>query len=158
MENKYFLGISLEKLIIAKQEFPSNELTIAAKNIKKILKELYPELPVKVSTSRYSGGNSLNVAWPDYNKLGLEERHTPSQEIITAIETAFSSGKFDGYDDSYESQKSRMHIYGKAKFIFMASSYSLFSAEKIIEAEKKMLDKSIKKSVNKVNKKEINRL
>lgn len=153
-----FLGFPLEKLIIASQEFPSNELTVAGKNIKKILKFLYPELPVKVSTMRYSGGNSLNIAWPDYKNLGLSEKDTPTQEIIKTIETAFSAGQFNGYEDSYDSCKTHMHIYGKAKCIFMESSDSLFSAQKIIEHEKKILEKSLKKTHIEINKQHSTRL
>lgn len=157
-DNNSFLGVSLEKLIIARQEFPSNELIVAGKNIKKILKFLYPELPVKVSTMRYSMGNSLNIAWPDYKKLGLSEKEIPNQEVIKTIEAAFSSGKFNGYEDSYEPCKTHMHLYGKAKYIFMESSASLFSAQKIIEDEKKILEKSLKKTHAKINKQNSTRL
>jgi len=157
-DNNSFLGFSLEKLIIASKDFPSNELVVAGKNIKKILKFLYPELPVKVSTIRYSMGNSLNIAWPDYKTLGLSEKETPTQEVIKTIKDAFSAGNFNGYEDSYDACKTHMHIYGKAKYIFMDSSDSLFSAQKIIEHEKKILEKSLKKTSVKINKQNSTRL
>lgn len=147
--DKTFLGIKLDKLTVVNPELPWNDLIVAGKNIKYILKTLYPDIPIKIKTNKYSQGNSLNVMWPDYKSLGLQEREVPDEKIIQEIEKTFSAGKYDGYQDSYEVIRNDMHMYGRAKFIFCESSSSVFSAEKIIEDEKKILEKNLKK-MNKV--------
>lgn len=68
----------------------------AAKQIRTILKKEFPGVKFEVTTSKYSGGNSVTVLYDDVK--------TKSEDVRKKIKH-FQYGTFDGMDDSYKNDK-----------------------------------------------------
>lgn len=77
-----------------------SEAALSAKAIKAELKANFPKIKFSVSSSRYSGGNSVYVEW----------ENGPTSENVDNIVKKYQYGKFDGMTDSYEYTNSRKDI------------------------------------------------
>lgn len=83
--------------------------TLAAANIRILLKEKFPGVKFSVKTSKFSGGDDINVSWTD----------GPAQKDVEAIADLFSAGSFDGMEDIYNYRRSVFtDLFGDAKYIF----------------------------------------
>jgi hypothetical protein len=84
-------------------------LTLAAKNLRALLKATFPGVKFSVTTSRFSGGNSMDVKWAD----------GPSSNLVSPIANRFSGGDFDGMTDCYNYRRSPWtDLFGEAKYVF----------------------------------------
>jgi len=63
----------------------------AAKEIKQLLKKIYPSIKFSVKSDIFAGGDSINVSW----NLG------PTQSRIQSLIEKYQEGSFDGMTDSY---------------------------------------------------------
>jgi len=93
----------------------SAQLTTAAKNVRFELKAAFPGVKFSVKTQRYTGGDSLNVAWTD----------GPTTKQVDAIIQKYQGGSFNGMEDYYEYGNNVFNdIFGDAKYVFANRSYS----------------------------------
>lgn len=103
---------------------------IAAKNIRAELKLAFPGVAFTVRTSKYSGGNSVNVSWMD----------GPNRQQVERIANKYSGGNFDGMTDSYEYKRSPWtEVFGEAKYVFCERSYSDSAAVSVARLVKNRL-------------------
>lgn len=112
-----------------KAENPALEVgggcVIAAKNLRKLLKAAWPKVKFSVTTSKFSGGNSMSIRWID----------GPTTKQLEAISDRFSPGWFDGQTDSYQYETSPWsETFGSAKYINTNRGYSDAVIEKAIAA------------------------
>lgn len=144
-------GIDLKKLKLKKlpekEDYDSdynNNVVYAAKNIKQILKALYPKIKFSVKTQFYSGGNSINISWEeceDFNIIG------PRSKEKKLLEKAFRYGDLDDYGD----EENLLKPYGGVKFFnFYAKE---IPGEEMAETQKQELDKYLKTEEIKVKNK-----
>lgn len=82
-------GIDLKKLKLKKlpekEDYDSdynNNVVYAAKNIKQILKALYPKIKFSVKTQFYSGGNSINISWEECEDFNIIRQEIERKKII----------------------------------------------------------------------------
>lgn len=132
-------GIDLKKLKLKKlpetEDYDSgynNKVTYAAKNIKQILKALYPKIKFSVKTQFYSGGNSINIFWEeceDFNIIG------PRSKQKKLLERAFRYGDLDDYED----EENLLKPYGGTKFFHFYPKE--IPVEKMAVMQKEELDK-----------------
>lgn len=88
---------------------------VAAKNIRAELKRAYQGVKFSVTTSKYSGGDSVRIAWTD----------GPTSQQVQGITNKYAGGSFDGMTDSYDYKRSPWtEVYGDAKYIFCDRDYS----------------------------------
>lgn len=88
---------------------------IAAKNLRVELKRSFPGIAFAVRTSKYSGGNSVNISWQD----------GPNSQQVQRIADKYAGGWFDGMTDSYEYKRSPWtEVFGEARYVFCNRSYS----------------------------------
>lgn len=81
-------------------------VTLAAANVRILLKRQFPGIKFSVKSSSYSMGNSLSVRWTD----------GPTAQCVDDIVGLFSGGNFDGMTDSYKSTTSAFtELFGSAK-------------------------------------------
>lgn len=86
-----------------------NGPVVAAKNIRKMLKAAFPGVKFSVTTSRYSGGNSIYIRWTN----------GPEAKDVEAIADRFEAGSFNGTDDSYTYTDSPWNVtFGSARYVF----------------------------------------
>jgi len=107
-----------------KQAFPhlvaasedSSSLITAAKNMRIELKAAFPGIKFTVKTSRYSGGNSINVGWTD----------GPTNAQVDEIINRYDAGSFDGMTDCYNYRQDHAWVdaFGSAKYIFSNRDFS----------------------------------
>lgn len=99
-------------------ETPTRErdaLFTAARNIRAQLRARWPGIKFSVRTSRYSGGNSIDVSWID----------GPTNDQVSAIAARYHAGHFDGMTDCYEDPRSAWtEAFGAARFVFTRRDYS----------------------------------
>ena len=82
-------------------------VTLAAANIRIMLKRSFPGVKFSVKTSKFSMGDSLTVSWTD----------GPTDKAVNEIVDMFSGGSFDGMTDSYEqSTRPFTTLFGDAKY------------------------------------------
>lgn len=94
---------------------PSNKLdslNAAAKNLRTELKRAFPGVKFSVRSSRFSGGNSIDISW----SFG------PTNPQVCKISNKYQDGHFDGMQDLYEYDRSAYgnavsHVLGRAKFV-----------------------------------------
>lgn len=92
-----------------------NGPAIAAKNLRKLLKEKFPGAKFSVTISRFSGGNSMSVKWTD----------GPTSDAVSEFSELFSGGSFSGQDDSYTYSRAPFaELFGSAKYISTNRDYS----------------------------------
>lgn len=135
------LGINLKDLKLKKLPIVedyhknyNNSVTYAAKNIKKILKALYPNTKFSVKTFFYANGNSINISWEqneDFNILG------PGKKEKEILSKAFRYGNLD----NYEEEENLLQQYGQVKFLHYYPHD--LSSDKIAVLQKEVLDKHL---------------
>lgn len=69
-----------------------SEHAMAAREIRKILKDTHPEIKFSVTSKQYSGGTSINVTWTD----------GPERRQIMSLINHFEYGRFNMMTDCYE--------------------------------------------------------
>lgn len=152
--------------IEGKDKYSGKNLTTATKNIKKIIKDMYPDLlMVKVSSSRFAGGDSIH-AHIVYDTNASKEEVSQYKEMASKIDriiAVFSDSGFDSMTDSSFSLGNEINEnYGSAKYV-SCSSRSYYPEEqesfskKKITAERKVLMKILKeekKELTKIMKKD----
>lgn len=93
----------------------NNSLIAAAKNIRIQLAEAFPGIKFSIKTSRYSGGDSVNVKWTD----------GPNSDQVDEIIKRYQGGSFNSCEDIYEfSRDAFTDAFGDAKHVFAERSYS----------------------------------
>jgi hypothetical protein len=98
---------------------------LAATNIRTELKRAFPGVKFRVTTSKYSGGNSVRVAWTD----------GPTTKAVEAIANKYAGGWFDGMTDCYEHKRSPWtEVFGDAKYVFCERNYSDAMLQEVIAA------------------------
>jgi len=87
----------------------NSKLTTAAKNIRTELKKKFKGTKFSVSSSRYSGGNSIDISWTD----------GPETDEVNRITNKYRIGSFDGMVDSYDYSKDRdfTNTHGGSMFV-----------------------------------------
>lgn len=88
---------------------------VAARNIRKELKAIYPGVKFSVRTSKYSGGNSIDISWTD----------GPNSAQVDAIIGKYEAGSFNGMEDIYESRSTPWNtVFGSARYVHTSRDYS----------------------------------
>ena len=83
-------------------------VTLAAANVRILLKQAFPGVKFSVTCDKYSMGNSLRVSWTD----------GPNCAAVDAIVDKFSGGSFNSMEDIYEYSSSAFtELFGRAKYI-----------------------------------------
>ena len=91
------------------------DCTQAAKNLRIELKRAFPGIKFGVRTSRFSGGDSIDVDWTD----------GPMLPQVQKFANKYSGGSFDGMTDSYEYSRSPwIAVFGDAKYVHCHRHYS----------------------------------
>lgn len=81
-------------------------VTLAAANVRILLKQAFPGVKFSVTCDKYSMGNSLRVSWTD----------GPDCAAVDAIVGKFSGGSFNSMEDIYEYSSSAFtELFGSAK-------------------------------------------
>lgn len=92
-----------------------DSLIAAAKNIRTQLKAAFPGVKFRVTTSRFSMGDSLRVAWTD----------GPAASRVDEIVDRYQAGSFDGMTDCYEYSRSPWpEAFGDAKYVSTSRDFS----------------------------------
>ena len=82
-------------------------VTLAAANIRTMLKRQFTGVKFSVKSSKFSMHNSLTVSWTD----------GPTDNAVNEIVGLFSGGSFQGEDDCYEHRDSPFtDLFGEAKY------------------------------------------
>ena len=85
-----------------------NGPTLAAHNIRVLLKERFPKIKFSVKSDRYSGGDAIDIRWTD----------GPNTKAVEKIADQFEAGSFNGQEDIYEYAHSVFRdLFGDAKYI-----------------------------------------
>ena len=88
---------------------------VAAKNIRVELKRAFPGIAFSVRTSKYAGGNSVDISWTD----------GPTTAQTEKITNKYAGGHFDGMTDSYDYKSSPWtEVFGEAKYVHCQRHYS----------------------------------
>lgn len=97
---------------------------VAAKNIRAELKRAFPAVTFSVRTSKYSGGNSIDVSWTD----------GPATKQVEAITGKYAGGSFDGMTDCYDYKTSPWtEVFGEAKYLHCSRNYSDAMLQSVIK-------------------------
>lgn len=139
-----YFGVKLSDLIEVKSKYGTENLTICAKNIRKLLKSNFPGTKFKVKTSRFSMGDSVTVSW----ELDKYLDKCPDYDAVDKIIKVFREGDYNGREDLFESTENDMHKYGSAKYI-STSPDRLTEDECIrrkVERERAEIEKGLKES------------
>ena len=95
-----------------------SDLVTAAKNIRAELREAFPAVKFRVRSSRFSGGDSIDIYWTD----------GPTTESVNQIVDKYKAGDFDGMTDCYDYKRSAERGFndnhGSAKYIHACRDYS----------------------------------
>jgi len=82
--------------------------TLAAHNIRVLLKEQFPKIKFSVKSDRFAGGDSIDIRWTD----------GPNTKAVEKIADRFEAGSFNGQEDIYEYSRSVFRdLFGDAKYI-----------------------------------------
>jgi hypothetical protein len=94
----------------------NNSLVAAAKNVRLELAKAFPGVKFSVKTSRFSGGDSMDVKWID----------GPTEKQVGQIVNRYKAGYFDGQTDCYDYRKDHAwtDAFGDAKFVSTDREYS----------------------------------
>ena len=85
-----------------------NGPTLAAHNIRVLLKEQFPKVKFSVKSDRFSGGDAIDIRWTD----------GPNTKAVEKIADQFEAGSFNGQEDIYEYAHSVFRdLFGDAKYI-----------------------------------------
>jgi hypothetical protein len=89
--------------------------TMAAHNIRIMLKAAFPGVKFSVKSDSFSMGDSVDVSWTD----------GPTAAEVDAITGKFSAGSFNGMDDSYTYTSSPWgELFGSSKYVNTSRSLS----------------------------------
>ena len=92
-----------------------NSLVAAAKNIRIELAEAFRGVKFSVRSSRFSGGDAIDISWTD----------GPTSKQVEAITSKYAAGGFDGMTDCYEySQSAWTDAFGDAKYVHTSRKFS----------------------------------
>lgn len=92
-----------------------NGLIAATKNIRTELKAAFPGVKFSVSSSRYSGGDSIRVSWID----------GPCEKRVSEITCKYQAGSFDGMQDLYTYDDDAFNdAFGDARYVTCNREYS----------------------------------
>lgn len=90
-------------------EANQDRLTTAAKNLRKELKAKWPATKFRVTTKRYSGGNSMDVSWVD----------GPAYKEVDDLADKYQAKDFDGMTDSTNYRDNAwIDAFGSAGYVF----------------------------------------
>ena len=93
----------------------NNALIAAAKNIRIELAEAFRGCRFSVKSSRFSGGDSIDVRWID----------GPTTAQVDSIIGKYAAGSFDGMTDCYDYSMSAWNdAFGDAKYVHSSRDYS----------------------------------
>jgi hypothetical protein len=93
----------------------NDALVAAAKNIRKELAAAFAGVKFSVKSSRYSGGDSIDISWVD----------GPTTAQVDEIADKYQGGDFNGMDDSYTYRRNDwIRTFGDAKYVHAQRSYS----------------------------------
>ena len=161
IENGKIGNTLLTDLIKAPQKY---DLTTAAKNIKKIVKDLCPETYlIKIKSSRFAGGDSINVDIVHDTEI-TDVQRSDIKKLARDIEKllqVFSDRGFDSMSDSsFSTSTSFNDNYGSSSYIHCKSrsyykeEYESFKKVegKLAKKEKKILMKALSKESKKKSK------
>ena len=113
------------KNLIQITEENRNALVTAGKNIRTELKAAFPGTKFQVTSSRFSGGDSIDVRWSD----------GPTTAQVDGIIQKYRGGTFDGMDDSYkDSDAAWPVVFGDAKYVHSQRDYSKAFVERVLKA------------------------
>ena len=89
---------------------------LAAKNIRRELKDTFRSIKFSVRSDSCSMSDSVRISWTD----------GPTEEQVQNIVNKYQEGSFDGMDDSYNynSDRSFTDKHGGSKYIFTERSFS----------------------------------
>ena len=88
---------------------------VAAKNLRKLLKDAFPGIKFSVRSRSFAGGNAIDVEWTD----------GPTSGQVDAIADRFEAGKFDGMTDYYNYEPEAWNtIFGSTKYMTTRRNYS----------------------------------
>ena len=101
--------------LVSPGDVKGGALIAAAKNLRTQLRARWPGVKFRVTTERYSGGDSLRVRWTD----------GPAVSLVDAIADRYQAGHFDGQTDCYDySDSAWTRAFGDAKYVFTSRDYS----------------------------------
>lgn len=121
-----------------KKDNPSLEvgqgMGVAARNIRRELKDQFPGVKFSVRSRGYSGGNDIRVAWTD----------GPTVTAVQSITNKYEEGSFDGMTDcyNYDNRNSWVEVFGGTKYLFTERSYSDAHIQKALDNIGKIDDKT----------------
>lgn len=121
-----------------KKDNPSLEvgqgLGVAARNIRRELKDKFPGVKFSVRSKGYSGGNDIRVGWID----------GPTLKAVQSITNKYEEGQFDGMTDSYnyDNRNSWVDVFGGTKYLFTERSYSDTHIQRALDNIGKIDDKT----------------
>lgn len=122
-----------------------NSLIVAANNVRTELKAAFPGVKFSVRTSRFAGGDSLDVEWID----------GPTTKQVDIIVNKYSAGSFDGMIDLYEYKHDEFNtLYGDAKYVGTSRRYSVEFLTKVAQIVKAEYGKDAPGIINYSNSKE----
>lgn len=105
-----------------------DRLMAACKNIRIELKRAFPKVKFAVRSSRYSGGDSINVGWID----------GPTNQQVDEIVKRYQGGSFDGSQDLYTYDSDAWNdAFGYGKYVFSGrdnSDAAIASAVRTVRA------------------------
>ena len=111
---KAFLAAHPELSPVDPEKYDS--LTKGGKNLRRELKDAFPETKFSVRSRSYSGGDSIDINWTD----------GPTTEVVEKISGKYQQGSFNGMEDIYEYSSSNVwpDVFGGAKYVMTNRSYS----------------------------------
>ncbi len=93
----------------------ASSLVVAGKNIRAMLKAAFPGVKFSVTSERFSGGNSIDIAWQD----------GPRTKDVQDITGRFQQGNFDSMTDCYDySHSVWCDLFGGAKYVHTRHTHS----------------------------------
>lgn len=106
-------------------------VTLAAANVRILLKQAFPGVKFSVTCEKYSMGNSLRVQWTD----------GPGTSKVEAITDKFSAGSFNATEDIYEYSSSAFtELFGDARNISTSRTMTDAAILEILASEWPDLD------------------
>jgi len=93
-----------------------DSLTKGSKNIRRELKDAFPETKFSVRARSFSGGCSIDINWTD----------GPTSEEVEKITGKYQQGSFNGMEDIYEYSSTNVwpDVFGGAKYVMWHRHYS----------------------------------
>lgn len=103
-----------------------DSLTIAARNMRRLLAARWPGVKFSVRVERFSMGDSMDVSWTDGPTVGS----------VDELADRFSAGSFDGMEDCYRySRTAWTELFGSAKYVHTRRTLSDDAVAAIIAKE-----------------------